>query len=46
MTSLRNKGSDSKKMKANKLYETGSQEKPNYQAPRTYGHLLLMGPNV
>jgi hypothetical protein len=38
--------SDSKKVKANKPKETGSQEKPDYQAPRTYGHLLLMGPNA
>jgi hypothetical protein len=37
---------DSKKYKANKPKETGSQEKPDYQAPRTYEHLLLMGPNV
>jgi hypothetical protein len=27
---------DSKKVKANKPKETGSQEKPDYQAPRTY----------
>jgi hypothetical protein len=33
--------SDSKK-KANKLKETGSQEKPDNQAPRTHIHSLLM----
>jgi hypothetical protein len=38
--------SDSKKVKASKPKETGSQEKPDYQAPRTYEHLLLMGPNA
>jgi hypothetical protein len=37
---------DSKKIKANKPKETGSQEKPDYQAPRSYEHLLLMGPNA
>jgi hypothetical protein len=38
--------SDSKKVKASKPKETGSQKKPGYQAPRTYEHLLLMGPNA
>jgi hypothetical protein len=26
--------------------ETGGQEKPDQQAPRTYEHLLLIGPNA
>jgi hypothetical protein len=43
LTSLRNKVRDSSKIKANKPKES-SQEKPDYQAPRTYEHLLLMGP--
>jgi hypothetical protein len=40
LTSLRNKVSDSKKVKANKPKETGSHEKPDYQAPRTYEQVL------
>jgi hypothetical protein len=38
--------SDSKKIMANKPKDTGSQDKLGYQAPRTYEHLLLMGPNA
>jgi hypothetical protein len=46
LTSLRNKVSDSKKIEAIKPKETSSLEKPDYQPPRPYKHLLLMGPNV
>jgi hypothetical protein len=35
-----------KKIKVNKSIETGSQGKPEYQARRTYEHLLLIGPNA
>jgi hypothetical protein len=38
--------SESKKVKTNKPKETGSQEKPDYQAPRIYEPLFLMGPNT
>jgi hypothetical protein len=35
-----------KNFKANKPKETGSQEKPDNQAPRTHKRRLLMGPNA
>jgi hypothetical protein len=39
---LRNKVSDSKNF-ASKHKETGGQEKPDYQGPRTCKHLIAIG---